>query len=358
MEAKTFSDLYLQLIERGVQPDKIEDLFYASSNGEKQLSDHVVWKFLRDCNVPAQGGGMRPFMLNLGTFCAIYCAEKGAKNIWLELPRCSYMSVTLFVYRLYIERRKFGVRVNMISGPESVAGDEYARLRRQNYIMAANPDIYDQVSTMNLIDDFERHDINDIKSIIENTIGRTCNIMCSVPLLKPSNPLIQYMDAKFQPFDVSMINTRNIPENVHIKFYAGEIHDDAYFQWNKAALPADAYEREINLNRGFGFDSLDDAETVYLVNRFNYDYVESRHIFRDEENAEWCEKFYKEKIKSEGNKCGEGVEVIPLTIDTRNFKDIYDKHIAKMEEKQRKQEEKKKQEEIAEYNRIKEKYNL
>ena len=351
MEAKTFSDLYLQLIERGVKPNSIEMLLCAHRG---ELLDNIVWQFLRDRVLPAQGGGVTPLRLNLGTFCAIYCAEHGAKNVWLELPRCSYVSSTMYLYSLYLNAYRQNNRINMISGTADIAGHQYAMLRKYDHIMYADLRF---INVVNFIEDFERHDLNDVKGVIENSIGTT-NIMWSVPLLKPSNPMVQYMHAKFEPFDLSMINDGNVPPNVHIKFYADEIHDDEYFRLNKAALPADVYEREINLNRGFGFDSLDDAEKVYLVNRFNYDYVESRHIFRDEENAEWCEKFYKEKIKSEGNECGEGVEVIPLTIDTRNFKDIYDKHIAKMEEKKRKQEEKKKQQEIAEYNRIKEKYNL
>lgn len=356
MEAKTFEELHAQLIERGVDPNKIEQLLCAH-HGE--LLDNNVWQFLHDRLLPTQGGGVMPFRLNLGTFCAIYCAEHGAKNIWLELPRCSYVSVTMFLYSLYLNAYRPNTRVNMISGHESVASNGYALLHRHNEIMSTDPNI-GFINTVNLVEDFERHNFNDVKSIIEKTAGSTCNILWSVPLLKPFTPMVRYMDNKFEKFNMSMINSGNIPANVHIKFHANEIHDDEYFRYNRAALPNDAYGREVHLNREYGFDSTSDAETIYLVNYYNYDYTESRHIFRegDEENAKWCKKFYEEKIKSEGRRNGEGVEIIELSTETRNFKDIYDKHIAKMEEKRRKKEEQKKQEEIAEYNRIKEKYNL
>lgn len=358
MAPKTFTDLYNHLISAyHVDPKKIEDLVLCRF-GQTFCSEDNVWQFLHNRKLPTCGGNMIPFQPNIGTFCAIWCAEHGAKNIWIELPRCSFVSHTMFLYRLYLDMYRTNTRINTISGSQKAAESKYASLRRCNDIIAADPNIK-FINTVNFIEDFEQHNFDDVKRIIEDTVGPTVNIMWSVPLLKSDTPMITYMYGKFRPFAVSMINEGDIPANVHIKFYASKIHEDEYFKFNNTALPPEVYQREVLLNRNYGISTVNDAEGIYLVNYFNGDH-DSRYIFRDddEENAKWCKKFYEEKMKAECDKYRQFVELLYLMTETTDFKQKYDDQIAEMNKQQEKKLEKTKQEEIDEYYRIKEKYNL
>lgn len=84
MAPKTFTDLYNHLISvYHVDPKKIEDLVLCRF-GQTFCSEDNVWQFLHNRKLPTCGGNMIPFQPNIGTFCAIWCAEHGAKNICIK----------------------------------------------------------------------------------------------------------------------------------------------------------------------------------------------------------------------------------------------------------------------------------
>lgn len=232
---KSFNYVKKILKENGVKNTSFLEYNNIGKTQTKSLLKDNIWYYFENSLVPAQGGGVSPFKLNVGTCAFIYLFSKDT-DAWVRLPRCSYITHTM----------KMCIEWYNNSSEESKAIYFDRKINpKMKAKMKKNPESFENdIAMVDNAECLSYADYNLIRNIFKHSY------FASVIIRDADKKLIKEEDS-FQLFTFDMYN--NLPTNTEtpilVTYPAEMIHNDHYFEFYKTALPSEYYKSEILLQR-------------------------------------------------------------------------------------------------------------